>query len=127
MFFYNNKRIWKEGLTESEDEPNGFSIQNEIRKRVLSQFSIDYEQDTEPEALIPKYLKINLDEASESKIKKVRTGSNSEIIAISISIKANIDILMVWNVIGDFEFEAYELDTNYKVIFDENGNPFIIT
>jgi len=57
----------------------------------------------------------------------VRTGSNPDQILVAINVKDQTDIIELWNAKDNYEIEAYELHEDYKIIWDQQGDPYIIT
>ena len=59
--------------------------------------------------------------------KEVRTGSTPNKIVFIIGNGYEADNIIIWDMIKDLEGESYEIDEDYLVIWDINGNPYVIT
>ena len=71
-------------------------------------------------------LDIDVDDA-ESYVKSVKTGVNPEQIVIIVNQNKFIDTIFVWDTYNDIEREAYDVEEGFSVIWDEYGDPYIIT
>ena len=43
-----------------------------------------------------------------------------------ITIKQDGDSILVWDMDHNSEFNQYDLDPGYKIIWDQQGNPYIV-
>ena len=70
------------------------------------------------------------DENHNQIIKEIRTGSNPELIVIiagtNVLYENDSDNIFIWDVKNDVEHESYDITGIYEVIFDSDGNPYIV-
>ena len=70
------------------------------------------------------------DENHNQIIKEIRTGSNPELIVIiagtNFHSENDSDNIFIWDVQNDIEHESYDITGMYEVIFDRDGNPYIV-
>jgi hypothetical protein len=62
---------------------------------------------------------------TQTQIKKVRTGSSSNEIAILVRQSANSDCVITWDVTKNIEMESFDLGLESKIFWDSNGKAYI--
>ena len=63
---------------------------------------------------------------NQDNIYKVLTGSNPEKIVIIIEQTKFNDDLYIWNIVDDIELNSYDVGKNYNIIWDKNGDAYIV-
>jgi len=58
----------------------------------------------------------------QSRIKRVRTGSNDTKIGVLVKQSKTADAVIVWNVEGDNEIESFDTNPYPRMFFDEQGD-----
>lgn len=54
------------------------------------------------------------------------TGSNPSLIVIIAAQKKSNDTVFTWDITKNVERESYDVGKDYEIIWDHNGNPYII-
>mmetsp|Transcript_9402 Transcript_9402/g.14352 ORF Transcript_9402/g.14352 Transcript_9402/m.14352 type:complete len:174 (+) Transcript_9402:4256-4777(+) len=58
-------------------------------------------------------------------IKKVRTGSNKNIVALRVEQTPKLDCIIIWDLQKDQEIGSFDVDSNALYFQDGEGNPFL--
>lgn len=68
-------------------------------------------------------------ENETSWIKEVRTGSNPNLIIIIVKTLSNqqdsSETIFTWDVENNIEFESYDVQNKYEILWDRRGYPYI--
>ena len=62
----------------------------------------------------------------QNKIKEIACGINSELIVIICEGNNETDVLYIWNIENQCNLGFYDIGTDYDIIWDLNGNPYVI-
>ena len=112
---------------DNEDKATDFIINIDYlfiwTKHVIRYYPLG--QEFTPESMKEVQFKID-PESTQNSISQVMTGSNPSLIVIIASQKKSNDTVFTWDVANNIERESYDVGTDYEIIWDRNGNPYII-
>ena len=78
-----------------------------------------------------RLLEFRIDNVTHSQyLKEIRTGSNPDLIVIIAGTTYNqldhSDSIFIWDVKNDRENETYDVRGTYEILWDKDGNPYIV-
>ena len=65
------------------------------------------------------------EEEKHTFVKKIRTGSNKDIVCIRVEQSQTSDCVIIWDLEKDMEIESFDVDSGALFFQDKNGDPYL--